>query len=639
MKHRSTLFVLVLVAVLLGAWFVTRASEGERRVSDQPTPIGTTTVELPTVAETDEPVGEAAERVAQIATVPSAEVLPEAPRFRITGTVRDLRGNPVAHTTVVLNARRDPTLESDEGWRALKALDRDERYRSMRVESDGTYAFDGIAPGYYGIGIYTASSKPEQEVDLELRGDRVCDFQLEGFLELSGSVERPRPSTVRLGLEQGRSSSNSILYSTGNVRALKLTDDDSFRFTGLSPGFYRVRAESPELALATFEFDLRESVHDAHLVLEQGFVFAGRIEADFETEAPSFYVSLERAERGDDSGWTSDGTFRVTNLRRQTYPLRLEAKLPGRRKRRVERSLFIDVERDVTDFHYVIHGDIAVTMSVDVPPGAPVVEGTLTATSDDGVTVQTRRVRVGRATGATTYWRGGVSLYSFRWSETPLLELPPISAGRWTVRLELIGYRPWERAFELEDGQTLEAKLDPLPGRIVEADYPLAYYSVEQRPAGSTSPWDRIVYYDARNLSSHGDPLRTAQARLPVGVYDLRVMSDQNAPLLIENVRIEDDLAPLVIDAELAPGRTIAGRIEGPTGNPQRTPLHLWMRTTGAWERLEAKTHFYGSDFAFAGLAPGTYRATFDRNGNVPAAEWKLGETDLRDRLVVLGGE
>jgi hypothetical protein len=642
MGPRALLLIVGAGVVLVALWAERESLPAER--ATRPGEIIGPRVE---VADVPEPL----ENGRASASLAPAEPTPARPRFRVSGTVLDARGEPARGAVVRLYSRRVPRPEdlveetvallAELGYAENGRPPREERYRTTPLDDDGAYVFEDVVPAYYDLGVAGMGSGMEGALrQLPITADLVHHVRLAGALVLEGTVERRHPGPVSLELAEGDFWPGGISYGYGCIRVQELDEaQDAFHFAGLASDHYRLRVRSPQHASQSHDFELTQSVTDAVLQLRDGLVLAGRIEVGFETEFSQVWVALGGESEGRWYDWWDGGEFRMTNLLPQTYRIELQGIVSGDDDRRVRRELAIDLRESVEDFHYLLEDDVPAWLSVELPGGAPLTEGTLTATATEGAScrvVQSKRVRLESLEGTTKASSWGQRMRNISgWSAEERLALPAVSPGEWTVRLELLGYEPWETTVEIESERTLQARPVPRRGRMLRAAYAAEFYRVETRPSGPGREWELAVWRDGRIRASHTPTPGVELAWLPAGVYDLRVTSNASREVLVERVRIEDSLEPLVVAEPLEPGARIEGHIETPDGRPLAIPLYLWRAEGATWKPLRTKEHLFGSTFAFQGLAPGRYRASANSDGELVCGEWELGTEDLVGQVVV----
>ena len=463
-------------------------------------------------------------------------------------------------------------------------------------------------------------------------------------LMLGGRLTQAFPSPVKIQLTPASwPSPGERVYHWGGIREVVLGADGVFLFTGLEPGFYIVRAASKGHGHRNFEFELTQSITDAHLVLERGLTLAGVIERAYPTEAwesLSIYIELEGALG---TYWnqhidSKSGAFRFENLIAATYKLSLSGWIHDSPRRRIKRVLSVRLAHDIEDFRYTMEDDVIVWLEVELPTGAARARGVVTASS--GAEERTTPVWVSGSGGGMQHGQlSGISGWHGEWevwSEHRALKLA-VPRGNWNLGCEIKGYKPWSESLRLGSGrigeQFMRAVLEPLEGQLVEADLESVFYRVEQRASGSSDAWDLLLWNDERSI---GTPKGTQQAWLAAGTFDLRITSLERVERQLLGVELRTALHPFVVNCRLESGVGIEGSVVDSNGEPRNTLLDLERLEPGGWTRQDIKRSWGGTQFQFHGLVPGTYRALLLGEPRV-VATWELGDEDLLDQIIVVG--
>jgi hypothetical protein len=179
--------------------------------------------------------------------VPGGQQAPMPAAARVSGRVL-IRGLPAPGIDVVLTSDGAPASSPHLGGPAARPL-------TTRTDSNGSYSFDGLAPGSYGVKVFAprflvdgrdSFRSPPKVVNIkEVDGTAAVDFDLSMGAAITGRITDPEGQPVvgeRVSIGMVREN-GPVFYQYDPDRSRYETDDQGiYRVYGLEPGRYLISA-------------------------------------------------------------------------------------------------------------------------------------------------------------------------------------------------------------------------------------------------------------------------------------------------------------------------------------------------------------------------------------------------------------
>lgn len=500
------------------------------------------------------------------------------PAAQLSGRVVDQDDEPVVDASVTVTSTGSP-----EGTVGVVAR-REVGSRTAPTDERGRFQVDGLAPGPTRVEAAAEGylSAGPVETDLPLGGEvRDLEIVLRRGAVIAGTVadEAGEPvagADLRAGPARGSSAA-----------------DGTFRLVGLDVGFVGLFTYHPDFKPAAQEVEVRPGTNTVEVVLEDGFVLAGRTVDEGGRPLAGTRVQLRaeslRGGRGYQVVSGADGAFRAVVGDAGRY--RLVALREGFAPRQISGLTLGPTPVE----------DLEVVLS----PGTAIVGEILGLELDDLATVEVVASRddLGEVHGTVDY--------SGRYRVDHLLP------GDWRLRAQVAGgrrqatatvavpegVREVERDLDLGDGVTLSGSVSTGGEPIPAAHVVLTGLTVTAERSVATG-------YDGSFRIDDLDP----------GRYRLDVLDPSRALSHLEDLDLDRDRR-LDLDLESAP---LTGRVlDDATGEPIYEALVSVTKIlpTGETGSMIVLGTDPAGSFTIAHLTPGPYRLSARKEGYAPVEE------------------
>jgi hypothetical protein len=416
-------------------------------------------------------------------------------------------------------------------------------------------------------------------------------------------------------------------------REVTVRPGEGFRFVGVQPGNHSLYADSADGRSRHWEeFDVYADV--ARDFVLPTAKLKGKVTREQHGETGTLWVSMNLVGGHDRPRFeaAADGTFESPAIVPGKYDVDFEFDRDGTRFTRTQQSRrkTVTVGPDGATLDFAFREPAFVGLTVRAAGDPESFEGKVVTVDGPPMYDLEFRVESDPANPGTCVLFP--SPVGAMWGPpSAAAPLASVTRGNYLLRFVAPGFEDKEQVAEVGPGRTtISAEMKRKPGSFVNDDFFAPVFEVFVRPPGD-GPWRSLLFADNRHMATHSNPMRPRELLAP-GRYEFIATTGDQAPSEPRTVEIPDGHKELKLDLVCVPGTTLHGTLRTPSGAAlDEADLNLFVHDPSGWLRLRTKAPEIDKRGAFDihGLAPGSYRLTFDEAGDHVAGEFEMKDADV----------